>query len=97
MPLAMNARPDTVYHVSLDMRGDQFALAVQDQPVDSWSEPKLRHGGIGFFSEQDARSRVAGVQVRGQYDMLGRLCAFLAPSGITSYRASLNARAAITE
>ncbi len=97
MPLVMNARPDTVYRVSLDMHGDHFALAVQDQPVDSWSEPKLRHGGIGFFSEQDAGSRVAGVQVRGQYDMLGRLCAFLAPSGIPSYRAAFNERVAITD
>jgi general secretion pathway protein A len=95
-PLLMSARSDTIYRVSLDVRGDHFALAVQDQPVDSWSEPKLPHGAIGFFSEQDAGSRVAAVQVKGQYDMLGRLCAFLAPSAVASYRASLNERAALT-
>ena len=36
------------------------------------------------------------MQVKGQYDMLGRLCAFLAPSAVTSYRASLSEQAALT-
>jgi len=95
-PLLMSARSDTVYRVSLDVRGDHFALSVQDQPVDSWSEPKLRQGGIGFFSEPDAGSRVAGLQIKGQDDILGELCAFLAPSDVASYRASLSERAALT-
>ena len=95
IPLLMSARSDTVYRVSLDVHGDHFALSVQDQPVDSWSEPKLRQGGIGFFSEPDAGSRITAVQVKGQYDMLGRLCAFLAPSAVASYQASLNERAAL--
>ena len=90
-PLLMSARSDTVYRVRLDVHGDNFAVSIQDQPVDSWSDHKLRLGGIGFFSEPEARSRVAGVQVRGQYDMLGRLCAFLAPPTVASYQASLQA------
>ena len=94
-PLLMSARSDTVYRVSLNVEGDHYALSVQDQPVDSWSESKLAQGGIGFFSDQDAASRVTAVQVKGQYDMLGRLCAFLAPSAVTSYRASLNEHAAL--
>jgi hypothetical protein len=95
-PLLMSARSDTVYRVSLDVEGDHFALSVQDQPVDSWSEPKLRQGGIGFFSEPDAASRIAGLQVKGQDDILGKLCAFLAPDGVASYRSSLNQRAELT-
>src|SRR5262249_46695672 len=94
-PLLLSARADTVYRVSMDVQGDRYALSVQDQLVDSWSEPKLPHGAIGFFSEQDAASRVTAVQVKGQYDMLGRLCAFLAPSAVTSYRASLTEHAAL--
>jgi len=54
--------------------------------VDSWSESNLRRGSIGFFSEKDARSRIASLHVRGHYDMLGRLCAFLMPSGISNNR-----------
>ena len=94
-PLLLSARSDTVYRVSLDVQGDHYALSVQDQPVDSWSEPKLSQGGVGFFSDQDAASRVTAMEVKGQYDMLGRLCAFLAPSAVTTYRASLSDHAAL--
>jgi general secretion pathway protein A len=85
-PLLMRAQADTVYRVRLDIRGDRFALSIQDQPVDSWSEPRLGRGSIGFFSEKDAGSRIASLHVRGHYDMLGRLCAFLMPSIISNYR-----------
>ena len=95
-PLLMSARSDTVYRVSLDVTGDRYQLSVQDQLVESWSEPKLRHGGIGFFSEPDAASRIAGLQVKGQDDMLGKLCAFLVPSDAASYRASLSSRAVLS-
>jgi len=94
-PLLMSARSDTVYRVSMDVRGNHFALSVQGQPVASWTEPKLPAGGIGFFSEQDAGSRVTGVHIKGQDDPLGRLCALLAPSEVSSYRASLSERAAM--
>ena len=47
--------------------------------VDSWSEPRLPHGGIGFFTARGEESRVRWVSVTHQYDMLGRLCAYLAP------------------
>jgi hypothetical protein len=85
-PLLMSAQADTVYRVRLDIQGDHFALSIQDQPVDSWSESRLRRGSIGFFSEKDARSRIASLHVRGHYDMLGRLCAFLMSPSISNYR-----------
>jgi hypothetical protein len=76
---AIDARADMLYRVRLDVRGDDFALSVQGQMVDSWSEPRLRRGGIGFFSARGEESRLRWVQVTHQYDMLGRLCAYLAP------------------
>jgi hypothetical protein len=85
-PLLMRAQADTVYRVRLDIQGDHYALWVQDQPVDSWTEPRLGRGSIGFFSEADAGSRIASVHVRGHYDMLGRLCALLMPASISNYR-----------
>ena len=85
-PLLLRAQADTVYRVRLDVQGDHFALKIQDQPVDSWSEPRLEHGGIGFFSEQNSESSIASLHVRGHYDMLGRLCAFLMPPSISNNR-----------
>jgi hypothetical protein len=84
----ISARADTLYRVRMDIHGDDFALAVQDQSVDSWSEPRLRHGGVGFFNSRGEESRVRWVQVTHQYDMLGRLCAYLAPYNISSTNGS---------
>jgi len=79
---AINARADMLYRVLMDVHGDEFALTIQGQLVDAWSEPRLRHGGIGFFTARGEESRVRWVQVTHQYDMLGRLCAYLAPYNI---------------
>jgi len=80
----VDARADSLYRVRLDVHGDDFALSVQGQMVDSWSESRLTRGGIGFFAAPGEESRVRWVQVTHQYDMLGRLCAYLAPYNITS-------------
>jgi hypothetical protein len=83
-PVRISARADTLYRVAMDIHGDTFSLMVQDQMVDTWSEPRLNHGGIGFFSARGEESHVKWVQVTHQYDMLGRLCAYLAPYNIPS-------------
>jgi|SRR5579871_2092994 len=82
------ARPDMLYRVQMDIRDDNFALSMQGQMVDSWSEPRLQHGGIGFFTARGEESRVRWVQVEHQYDMLGRLCAYLAPYEIPTTNGS---------
>jgi len=81
---AIDARNDMLYRVRIDVRGDEFALSVQGQLIDAWSEPRLARGGIGFFSARGEASRLRWVQVTHQYDMLGRLCAYLAPYNIPS-------------
>jgi len=86
VPIA--ARNDMLYRVRLDVNGDDFALVVQGQMADSWSEKRLKHGGIGFFSARGEESRLRWVQVTHQYDMLGRLCAYLAPYNIPTSNGS---------
>jgi hypothetical protein len=79
---AVIAPMETLYHVDLTVHDDTFLLSLQGKVVDSWSEPGLMQGGVGFFSARGEQSRVRWVQVTHQYDMLGRLCAFLAPYNI---------------
>lgn len=78
----IDARPDMLYRVTMDVHDDTFALSIQGQMTDSWSEPRLSKGGVGFFNSKGEESRVRWVQVTHQYDMLGRLCAYLAPYNI---------------
>ena len=80
----IDARSDMLYRVRMDVHGDDFALSIQGQMIDAWSEPRLRHGGVGFFSAHGEQSRVRWLQVTHQYDMLGRLCAYLAPYDISN-------------
>jgi hypothetical protein len=75
----MEAQPDTLYRVRLELDGDDFSLGIQGHMVDNWSEPRLPRGGIGFFTSPGEGSRIRWVALTHQYDMLGRLCAYLAP------------------
>lgn len=78
-PLPLEIRTDTLYRVSMDIQDENFTLSVQGQIVDHWSDNRLPSGGVGFFSARGEQSRLRWVEVSHQYDMLGKLCAFLAP------------------
>ena len=79
---AINARPDMLYRVTMNVHDDTFLLSMQDTVVDNWTEPRLKRGGVGFFASRGEESRLRWLQVTHQYDMLGRLCAYLAPYNI---------------
>ena len=78
-PVTFQARTDSLYRVSMVMAGDHYSLVIQGQMIDSWNEPRLKRGGIGFFTNRGEQSRIGWVQITHQYDMLGRLFAYLAP------------------
>lgn len=88
LPIAV--RSDSFFRVRVEVRGQNFTTAVQDQVVDFWSDGRLSKGGVGFFSEKGERARLRWVEVSHQHDTLGRLCAFLAPYNIQSGDGSLN-------
>ena len=78
-PVTFQARTDSLYRVSMVMEGGHYSLVIQGQMIDSWNEPRLKRGGIGFFTNRGEQSRIGWVQITHQYDMLGRLFAYLAP------------------
>ena len=80
-PLPILARNDTVYRILVDVRGDDFTIMTQGKVVDSWSDSRLKKGGVGLFCARGEKARVRWVEVTHQYDALGRFCAYLAPYG----------------
>jgi len=90
VPLRLPLRGDTLYRVNTEVRGDFFTLAVQGQLIDTWTEPRLRRGGVGFFSMNPDRARLRWVGVWHQYDTLGRLCAYLAPLSMSAKERTIN-------
>jgi len=82
--IPLNARADTLYSVRMIVQGSNFSVEVQGQMADNWTETRLPRGGVGFFTARGEESRVRWVQITHQYDMLGRLCAYLAPYDTTN-------------
>jgi hypothetical protein len=82
--IPLDARADTVYRVRTEVRGSDFTVEVQGQIADSWTETRLPRGGVGFFTASGEASRLRWMQIMHQYDMLGRLCAYLAPYDTTN-------------
>ncbi len=86
LPLPISIRPDTLYHVQMSVRGNQFVTRVNGQIVDTWSDTRLKRGGIGFFSEKGESSAIHWVDVREERDgIFGRLFAmgfFISPVGM---------------
>ncbi|MCW5980517.1 MAG: hypothetical protein KIT09_20725 [Bryobacteraceae bacterium] len=78
-PLPLLSRR-SMLDVRLDARGADLSLYLDGRLVEHWSDVEDGHGGVGFFADPGERARLAWVTVTHQYDLLGRLCALLAPA-----------------
>jgi len=68
---------DTMYRLHMEVRGDAFALYIQGNLMDYWSDSRLGSGGVGLFCSPGERARVAWVRVRHNRDSIGRMCSLL--------------------
>ena len=87
-PLPLTIRTDMMFRARMDVEGDDFTLIIQGQIVDFWSDGRLKRGGVGFFCQKGEVARLRWVEVSHHYDMLGRLCAYLTPYGMSSANGS---------
>lgn len=76
-PLRMTLRRDTLYRVQMFVKGQDFTTTVNGQMVDSWSDNRLRTGGIGFFADGGEQASLRYVQVTDKDNVLGRLLSYL--------------------
>jgi hypothetical protein len=81
-------RSDTLYHIRIVARGEDFTVHIQDKLVAFWSDNRFRSGGVGLFCSKGEDARVRWIEVMHQYDALGRLCAYLAPYGMQTSNGS---------
>jgi hypothetical protein len=87
-PLPLTIRTDMMFRARMDVQGDDFTLIIQGQIVDFWSDGRLKRGGVGFFCQKGEVARLRWVEVSHHYDMLGKLCAYLTPYGMSSANGS---------
>jgi hypothetical protein len=78
VPVTVMVHNNMPYRVAVDVRGSRFTAYIEDQEVDSWSDDRLRSGGVGFFSDVGEQARLYWVKVSNNTDWLGRVCGMLA-------------------
>jgi hypothetical protein len=61
----------------MNVLGDHFRASVNGHVVDSWSDNRLRAGGVGFVSSQGEAARVRWIRVSDRDDVIGRVCSYL--------------------
>jgi hypothetical protein len=79
LPLPLAVQTDTIYRIRVDASGSSFTTWIQGQVVDHWADPRHKSGGIGFFGTKGEASILRWISVTHHFDVLGRLCAFIAP------------------
>jgi hypothetical protein len=61
-PLQIPARPDTIYNVRLEATGPRFSVYIQNEPVDLWTDSRLKSGALGFLNETEESGRTKSVR-----------------------------------
>jgi len=78
-PLQVMMHNNRPYRVQVDVKGNHFLTSIEGQLVDSWSDDRLKTGGVGFFTESSEKARLYWMKVTKNSDLLGKLCSILVP------------------
>jgi hypothetical protein len=63
LPIPLMSMPKSLYHVQMQVRGDQFTTMLNGQVIDTWSNPQIKKGGVGFFSDPGEQASIHWVNV----------------------------------
>lgn len=78
LPLPLTASSKTMLRVRQEIRDAQFTTYLDGRLVDTWSDPTLARGGIGFFADPGEAAHIRWVEVAHNDDALGRICSYMA-------------------
>jgi hypothetical protein len=76
LPLPINLTTGEPYRVRVKVRGDHFITSVNGQVISSWSDQRLRRGGVGFFTDEGESATVKWVSLSERDSLLGRVLAY---------------------
>lgn len=75
LPLPLTLERGGNYRVRVSVQDDHFVTYLNGQVISSWSDKRLRRGGIGFFEDGDDPQKVAWVNVSERDSFMGRMLA----------------------
>jgi hypothetical protein len=74
LPIPLMTGNKSLYRVQMQVRGEQFTTLLNGQIVDTWTDTRLRKGGVGFFSEPGERSLIHWVSINEEKEgLLGQI------------------------
>ncbi|MBM3739132.1 MAG: hypothetical protein FJW39_25435 [Acidobacteria bacterium] len=76
LPLPLPLEKGKVYEIAMRVSGGKFVTAINGQVVDSWSDHRLKRGGVGFFSEPGEKSVLHWVSVDERESFFDRFLSF---------------------
>jgi hypothetical protein len=60
--LPIQSRADTAYAVRLEASGPRFSVYIQGEPVELWTDSRLKTGAVGFMYESGESGRTSSVR-----------------------------------
>jgi len=77
LPLPISLDDKAFYNYEVRATGDRFITIVGGRVVDTFRNPRLRTGGVGFFSEGSERASIRWAKVSTDDDFVEKLRGFL--------------------
>jgi hypothetical protein len=73
LPLPIQLQRGAFFRVRVRVKGDRFVTSVNGSVVDSWTDSRLRSGGIGFFTDRGEVASIMGLRVSEERSVLERI------------------------
>lgn len=75
-PLPIAVRTGEFCRVRVSVHADHFLTYINDELVASWSDRRLAHGGVGFFTDDGEGATVRWVGVTERDSFMGRMLSY---------------------
>ena len=75
LPIPVTLERGGNYKVRVSVQDDRFITYLNGQVISSWSDKRLRRGGVGFFSDEDDPQKVDWVSLSERDSFLGKVLA----------------------
>jgi hypothetical protein len=75
LPLPLTLERGENYRVRVAVQDQRFVTYLNGQVISTWTDPRLKRGGVGFFSDNDDEQRVSWVNLSERDSFMGRMLA----------------------
>jgi hypothetical protein len=75
LPLPLTLERGENYRVRVAVQDERFVTYLNGQIISTWTDARLKRGGIGFFADNDDEQRVSWVNLSERDSFMGRMLA----------------------